>query len=64
MIVYMPTVSTLRAVARENGGSAEALLQRQGVSDSGMQLVLRLLQALSPLLVAVPISGLLSLLSE
>ena len=65
MIVYMPAVSALRAVARENdGASAEALLQRQGASDSGMQLILRLLQALSPLLAALPISGLLSLLGE
>jgi hypothetical protein len=63
MIVYMPAVSVLRAVARADGdANAEELLDRQGASDSGMQLFLRLLQALSPLLAAVPISGLLSLL--
>ena len=65
MIVYMPAVSVLRAVARaDNTAAAETLLQRQGASDSGMQLILRLLQALAPLLAAVPISGLLSLLAE
>jgi hypothetical protein len=65
MIVYLPAVSVLRAVARENdAATAERLLQRQGVSDSGMQLILRLLQALAPLLAAVPISGLLTLLGE
>lgn len=65
MIVYLPAVSVLRGLARENDSlAAEALLQRQGVRDSGMQWILRLLQALSPLLAAVPISGLLALLAE
>jgi hypothetical protein len=65
MIVYLPAVSVLRAVARENDtGEAETLLQEQGVNDSGMQWILRLLQALSPLLAAVPISGLLTFLGE
>ena len=65
MIVYMPAVSVLRAVARENvGPTAETLLQQHGASDSGTQLFLRLLQGLAPLLAAVPMTGLLALLGE
>ena len=51
MIVDMPAVSVLRAVARENvGPTAETLLQQHGASDSGTQLFLLFLQGLAPLL--------------
>jgi hypothetical protein len=62
MVVYLPSVSVLRAVAREGRDpAAEKLLQDHGVSDSGLQWFMRLLQALAPLLVAVPVSGLLEM---
>jgi hypothetical protein len=62
MIVYLPAMSVLRAVARDAGDQAgKAMLEEEGVGDSGLQWLMRMLQALAPLLVAVPVSGLLTL---
>jgi hypothetical protein len=56
-IVYMPAVSILRR--RASGNPA---LATQGFDKAPLQQFGRVLQALSPLIAAVPLSGLIALL--
>lgn len=62
MVVYLPTVTVLRD--RAKGTAAESAVAQQGLSDSFGHQLMRLLQALAPLLAAVPLTGLTTLLGE
>jgi hypothetical protein len=58
VLVYLPAASTLRRRAAAD----ETAVAKQGFGDSTFQQLGRLLQALAPLLAALPLSGLIALL--
>lgn len=61
LVIYIPAASILRQ--RAERVSATTLLVEQGFSSSPFQLFARILQALAPLLAAVPFSALVTLLT-
>jgi hypothetical protein len=63
ILVYVPTLSVLREWVRaELPTTGKDLLNDAGLNDTTSQQLLRLFQALAPILAGVPVSGLIALL--
>ncbi|HEV8397266.1 MAG TPA: hypothetical protein VGQ37_23445 [Vicinamibacterales bacterium] len=65
-LVYLPTASVLRTAVRTTmpPDQAATLLDAKGFNDTAAQQIGRILQALAPMLAAVPLSTLVSALGQ
>jgi hypothetical protein len=62
LAIYVPPLAVLKIRARTADAARQTQLANQGLSDSAREKFLVLLQALAPLLAAIPMSGLISIL--